>query len=80
MQNRKRLGFYERYGAYPIINTKYEIPVHEEDDCPSYLVYDDLGTGHLLTANELKKVITAILKRKYSGYCPDEYIRIIQKV
>ncbi len=76
-QNRKRLAFYERYGAMPVINTKYETPVNPGDDCPPYLVYDDLGSGRPLRANELKKIIRAILKRKYGDYCPQEYIRSV---
>jgi hypothetical protein len=74
-QNKKRLAFYERFGAYPIINTKYETPVKPENDCPPYLVYDDLGSGRSLSARELKKIVRAILKRKYSFYCPPEYIK-----
>ncbi len=74
-QNMKRLAFYERFGAYPIINTKYETPVKPENDCPPYLVYDDLGSGRSLSAAELKRIIRAILKRKYSLYCPPEYIK-----
>lgn len=76
-QNAERLAFYERYGAFPIINTKYETPVKPEDDCPPYLVYDDLGSGRPLRVNELKKIIRAILKRKYGDYCPMEYIRMV---
>ncbi|MCU0472315.1 MAG: histone deacetylase family protein [Bacteroidales bacterium] len=74
-QNMKRLAFYERFGAYPIINTKYETPVKPENDCPPYLVYDDLGSGRSLSSGELKRIIRAILKRKYSLYCPPEYIK-----
>jgi acetoin utilization deacetylase AcuC-like enzyme len=76
-QNAKRLAFYERYGAFPIINTRYETSVKPGDDCPPYLVYDDLGSGTPLRANELKKIIRAILKRKYGDYCPQEYIRMV---
>jgi len=76
-QNKKRLAFYERYGAYPVINTKYETPVKEEDDCAPYLVYDDLGTARPLKASELRKIIQAILKRKYSAYCPADYINMV---
>jgi hypothetical protein len=76
-QNKKRLAFYERYGAYPVINTKYETPVKEEDDCAPYLVYDDLGTARPLKASELRKIIRAILKRKYSAYCPADYINMV---
>ncbi len=76
-QNMKRLAFYERYGAYPIINTSYEIPVKGEDDCAPYLVYDDLGSQRPLKARELKKIFRAILKRKYSDYCPSDYINMV---
>lgn len=76
-QNIKRLAFYERYGAYPIINTSYEEPVTESNDCPPYLVYDDLGTGRPLKAGELKKIFRAILERKYKNYCPPDYIEMV---
>ncbi len=73
-QNRARLRFYENYQAYPLINTLYETPVKETDDCPPFLVCDFLvreGTMDNLTA---KKIIRAILERKYGTYCPEEYI------
>jgi acetoin utilization deacetylase AcuC-like enzyme len=76
-QNMKRLAFYERYGAYPIINTGYEKPVMEEDDSPPYLVYDDLGQNRPLRRFELKKIYSAILNRKYSDYCPKDYILMV---
>ncbi len=77
--NMKRLAFYERYGAYPIINTSYEKPIKEEDDCAPFLVYDDLGTNKALKAGELRKIFRAILERKYSAYCPPEYINMVVK-
>ena len=76
-QNIKRLAFYEKYGAYPIINTAYETSVKEGDDSPPYLVYDDLGARRSLGADELKKIILAILTRKYSNYCPAEYVEMV---
>ena len=76
-ENVKRLAFYERYRAYPIINTSYEKPVKEDEDCPPYLVYDDLGLNRTLRAFELKKIYNAILRRKYSDYCPKEYINMV---
>ncbi len=76
-QNMQRLAFYERYGAYPIINTNYETPVKEGDDCAPYLVYDDLGTNRSLSADELKKIYKAILMRKYSDYCPTDYVNMV---
>lgn len=75
--NMKRLAFYERYGAYPIINTSYETPVGKEDNCAPYLVYDNLGTDRALKAGELKKIFKAILERKYSAYCPQKYINMV---
>jgi acetoin utilization deacetylase AcuC-like enzyme len=76
-QNEKRLAFYERYGALPIINTRYETPVNPEDDCPPYLVYDDLGSGRKLRSSEVKKIFRAIMERKYPDYCPPQYIDMV---
>jgi acetoin utilization deacetylase AcuC-like enzyme len=76
-QNSKRLAFYEGYGAYPVINTSYEKPVKEENDCPPYLVYDDLGHNRPLRAFELRRIYNAILRRKYSDYCPKDYINMV---
>jgi len=76
-QNMSRLAFYERYGAYPIINTSYEKPVKADDDCAPFLVYDDLGSDSPLKAKELKKIYKAILKRKYSDYCPSDYVNMV---
>ena len=75
--NKKRLAFYEHYGAYPIINTLYEQPVNKDDDCAPYLVYDDLGTKRPLSCKELKKIYGAILERKYHEYCPTDYINMV---
>ncbi len=73
-QNKARLAFYERYGARPIIGTAYETSVVLEDDCPPYLVFDDLGTGKSLSAKQLKKIVRSILERKYPDYCPPSYV------
>jgi len=74
-QNMKRLAFYEGYGAYPIVNTSYEKPVNENDDCAPYLVYDSLGSARILMAQELKKIYRAILERKYSSICSPDYVK-----
>jgi acetoin utilization deacetylase AcuC-like enzyme len=73
--NASRLKFYERYGARPVINTLYETPVKEEDTCPPYLVLDNLDQQNLPSAEKMRKVVKAILYRKYGDYCPAEYIR-----
>jgi acetoin utilization deacetylase AcuC-like enzyme len=74
-QNKRRLAFYEQYGARPVINTKYETPVKEGDDCPPYLVFDDLGKNKPVSGKSAQKIIRAILERKYVDYCPESYIK-----
>jgi acetoin utilization deacetylase AcuC-like enzyme len=75
-QNRQRLKFYERFGAFPIINTLYETPLDpEKDDCPPYLVCDLLSPGSSLGKTAAQKIIQAILERKYTDLFPKEYIQ-----
>ncbi|MBU0485958.1 MAG: histone deacetylase family protein [Proteobacteria bacterium] len=76
-QNRARFRFYEQYGARPIINTAYETPLHPDDDCPPYLVFDDLGSGHLPGSTEIRPIVRAILLRKYAASCPPGYIAMV---
>ncbi|MGD8562326.1 MAG: hypothetical protein PVG03_07320 [Desulfarculaceae bacterium] len=76
-QNRARLRFYERWGARPVQNTAYETPVSPEDpDCPPYLLFDGLG-GKTLRRSQSKKVVRAILERKYSQLCPAGYVEMV---
>jgi acetoin utilization deacetylase AcuC-like enzyme/GNAT superfamily N-acetyltransferase len=73
-QNRARLRFYEQFGARPIIDTDYERPLRPgELDMPS-LVYDDLDRGTPLRRSVARKVVRAVLERKYAGLCPPEYV------
>jgi acetoin utilization deacetylase AcuC-like enzyme len=75
-ENRQRLKFYERFGAFPIINTLYETSVEaEENECPPYLVCDTLAPGSSLSKTEAQKIIRAILERKYAYLCPENYIQ-----
>jgi acetoin utilization deacetylase AcuC-like enzyme len=80
-QNRARLRFYENYNAFPLINTLYETPVKETDDCPPFLVCDFLGREGTMDNLTAKMIIRAILERKYGSYCPEEYIvRVLESV
>lgn len=76
-QNIARLRFYERYGARPIEGTAYEAPVNPGDDCPPYLVYDNLGKNRQLFRNWTRRVVRAILERKYAYLCPIQYIDMV---
>ncbi len=73
-ENRARLRFYERYGARPIVNTAYENPVEAGESCMPYLVYDALEPERPFGRTFARKVVRAILERKYAHYCPPEYV------
>jgi acetoin utilization deacetylase AcuC-like enzyme/GNAT superfamily N-acetyltransferase len=76
-QNAARLRFYERYGARPIINTKYETPLKPGDDNPPYLVYDGLGQDEGLSLDVARQIVRAVLERKYKGVCPPSYVEMV---
>ncbi len=73
--NAARLKFYERYGATPILNTRYETPLKADDTDPPYLVFDNLGQNEPLARRDARRVVRAILERKYGDYCPPAYIK-----
>jgi len=76
-ENKARLRFYEQFDVFPIINTKYETPVKPEDDCPPYLVFDGLGKKDALSRKDAKKIVKAILNRKYEQTCSPEYVEMV---
>ncbi len=73
-QNAARLRFYERYGARPIANVEYNLPVNPGDTDLPYLVFDDLGIERPLQRQEARAIVRAILERKYAWLCPPEYV------
>ncbi len=73
-ENRSRLRFYERYGARPVVGTAYETPVSETDTCMPHLVCDMLDRPEPLRRAFVRRVIRAILERKYAALCPPEYV------
>jgi len=77
-QNASRLRFYERFGARPLANTVYETPLKEGDTDPPYLVFDHLGQHDKpLRRARVKKIVRAILERKYASLCPPEYVDMV---
>ncbi len=78
-QNRARLRFYEQYGARPIAATDYERPLRPGGLDMPHLVYDDLDEGRPLRRQTARRVIRAILERKYADLCPPEYVEAVVK-
>lgn len=72
--NRARLRFYAQWGAYPIIGTGYETPLAPGEKDMPYLVYDGLDRDQPLDRRTLRRVVRAILERKYASLCPPEYV------
>ncbi len=78
-ENRRRLGFYRRYGAYPITGTDYETPI--DDDPPARLLFDGLGRTTSLSRSECRAAIRHILTGKYERLLPPGYIeRVVESV
>ncbi len=77
VQNEARLKFYERFGARPVANTAYETPFTPGDDNPPYLVFDNLGSDFPFSREHARKVVRAILERKYGDRCPPGYIDMV---
>ncbi|MGE3481995.1 MAG: histone deacetylase family protein [Gammaproteobacteria bacterium] len=80
-QNIARMRFYERFGARPILGTAYEQQLEPGHDNSPFLMFDDLGSGHVLKRDETRGIVAAILARKYSDQSPPEEIsRIVQSI
>jgi len=80
-QNIARMRFYERFGARPIIGTAYEQQLKPEHDNSPYLMFDDIGHGHALKRDETRRIVAAILARKYGDESPPEEIaRIVRSI
>lgn len=75
--NAARLRFYERYGARPIINTKYETPLKPDAPCAPHLVLDPLDRRGLPSRDDVRRIVWAILERKYGKRCPPGYIDMV---
>ena len=76
-QNRARLRFYEAFGALPIVNTAYEMPVDPGDESGPHLVFDGLGRAKSLGRSFARKVVRAVLERKYTDLCPPHYVQTV---
>jgi acetoin utilization deacetylase AcuC-like enzyme len=72
-ENRKRLAFYARFGAFPIAGIGYETPLSETDTCPPHLMFDGCGATESLSRKHAVEVVRALLERKYGALCTPEY-------
>ncbi len=78
-ENRKRMRFYERYGAYPIVGTEYETPI-DEDPAP-HLLFDPLNRKTPLGRAECRSTVRRILQRKYGRILQPDYIeRVVESI
>ncbi|MCB9228498.1 MAG: histone deacetylase family protein [Deltaproteobacteria bacterium] len=78
--NKKRLAFYEGFGARPIINTFYErVSTKANEGYPTYLVFDPLSPETLLHKAQLKRIITELLKLKGNLSIKDKKVKDILK-
>ncbi|MCW9013307.1 MAG: histone deacetylase family protein [Gammaproteobacteria bacterium] len=73
-ENRARMRFYERMGARPVVGTLYQRPRKANYDNAYFLMADDLDSGHPLDKNRTRKVVQAILRRKYKKTMADKHI------
>src|SRR5690606_30122676 len=73
-ENARRLTFYERFGARPIANNAYATPLKPGDTDPPYLVLDPLGHEKLPRREQARRIVRAILERKYGDRCPPGYV------
>jgi len=75
--NVARLRFYERYGARPVIRTAFETPIRDEQYGMPFLMFDGLGRATPLRRDAARKIVRAILSRKYAHLCPPAYIEMV---
>jgi acetoin utilization deacetylase AcuC-like enzyme/GNAT superfamily N-acetyltransferase len=78
--NRKRMAFYERLGAFPIIGTLYDAISHRANQGYfTYLVYDGFGSSKPLRAATLKKVVARVLLIKGNMDSDEDKVKAILK-
>ena len=73
--NKQRLRFYERYDARPVMNTLYDQAIRPGKPPEPRLLFDPLDDTDPLSADELKRVIAAILTLRYNYSPTDPYVK-----
>ena len=76
--NRKRMSFYERYGAYPIVGTLWDVePNPRNEYYLTMLVYDSLGKGRSLRRADARRAVSRILETQYGFAADDPFVKRI---
>ncbi|MBU2532449.1 MAG: histone deacetylase family protein, partial [Alphaproteobacteria bacterium] len=76
--NRRRLKFYERFGASPIVGTLWDVePNPRNDGFLTLLLYDPLGRRGRLRATDARRVVRAILTCQYHYEPNDPFVEKI---
>jgi acetoin utilization deacetylase AcuC-like enzyme/GNAT superfamily N-acetyltransferase len=76
--NRRRLAFYERFGARPVSNTLYEHTRNKANQgFYTYLVFDDLELGKNPSRREVRDIVSRILLAKGGIGAQDPKLKLI---
>ena len=76
--NQRRMAFYERMGAFPIVGTKYDSVTHKANQGYfTYLVFENFDASKVLTAAALRKCVARILEIKGNMPATDRNVRTI---
>ncbi len=76
--NARRLRFYAGFGALPVEGTDYETPVPgETGPAPPLLIVDLLGKRDHWPAEEARRIVRAILERRYARLLSPAYIDMV---
>ncbi|MDH4228732.1 MAG: acetylpolyamine amidohydrolase [Nitrospirota bacterium] len=72
--NHKRMLFYERYGALPVVGTAFDrTATTANEGWMTHLVYDSLGRRAELRGGDARNFVGALYRRKY-GLNPDNKV------
>ena len=65
LSNQARIRFYERFGAFPILGTKWNDPPVPKDYDPTWLLYDPLGRPARLRRRDARLAVQEILRARH---------------
>ena len=72
-ERRKRMRFYEYYGARPLVNNDYHLPAGEPPTT-AYLLFDDLNRTEPLSRSEARTAVRWILQLRFREVVDQSYV------